>query len=209
MSFKKRTAAGWATSRSARIALLRVPLLLALLSFTAACTAHGSSPLAGSSAGPTVAFELVDGPPRQVFDRLVKALEAESTARSITIVSREAPASYRVRSYLSAQVQRGKSTIVWVWDIYDRDQQRTLRLTGEEPGGKAGSNAWAAADDEQLMRRIAQAGLMGVGNLINGTTPLQDQPSSEPAVQSGPAIAAADEDGPTRPASQTLAFNVH
>ena len=62
-------------------------------------------------------------------------------------MSREGSASYRVRSYLAAQVSRGRTTIAWVWDVYDRDQQRALRLSGEEPAGKAGRDAWAAADD--------------------------------------------------------------
>ena len=48
--------------------------------------------------------------------------------------------------------------IAWVWDVYDRDQQRALRLSGEEPAGKAGRDAWAAADD-LVLRKIAQAGL--------------------------------------------------
>ena len=55
----------------------------------------------------------MDGPPPQVFERLVRALEAESGAggRSFSVVSREASASYRIRSYLSAQVRRGRTTI--------------------------------------------------------------------------------------------------
>ncbi len=108
-------------------------------------------------------LRIVDGPPPQVFDRLVRALETESTARSFTIVSREATASYRVRSYLSAQVRRGRTVIAWVWDVYDRDQQRAIRLSGEEPASKGGRDAWAIADD-QLMRRIALAGLSGLNN---------------------------------------------
>jgi hypothetical protein len=116
-------ATGWAA--------LRAIAAFALLSVATGCTANGPSPMAAQSFGPTVAFESVDGPPPQVFDRLVKALETESSNRSFSIVSREAPASYRVRSYLSAQVDRGKTIIAWVWDVYDRDHHRTLRLSGE------------------------------------------------------------------------------
>ncbi|HEX7790935.1 MAG TPA: hypothetical protein VF467_10480 [Afipia sp.] len=165
----------------------------------------------GQSFGPTVAFESVDGPPPQVFDRLVRALETESASRSFTIVSREAQASYRVRSYLSAQVRRGKSTIAWVWDVYDRDQQRALRLSGEEPGGQTGRDAWASADD-QVMRRIAQAGLSGVSNLISGTAPVQDMPAPSPSgPRTGPAIAQSDENQPESAPKQTsvLAFSAH
>ena len=61
----------------------------------------------GSRGGPTVAFESIDGPPPQVFDRMVSVLDSESKLRNLSIVSREGGASYRVRSYLSAQVVRG------------------------------------------------------------------------------------------------------
>jgi hypothetical protein len=60
--------------------------------------------------------------------------------------------------------------IAWVWDVYDRDQQRALRLSGAEPAGKAGRDPWAAADD-LVLRKIAQAGLSGLSALINGTAP--------------------------------------
>ena len=96
----------------------------------------GSFAMAGGS--PTVAFESIDGPPPHVFDRMVDVLDSESKLRNLSIVSREGSAAYRVRSYLSAQVSRGRTMIAWVWDVYDRDQQRALRLSGQEPAGKAG-----------------------------------------------------------------------
>src|ERR1700710_2613734 len=123
--------------------------------------ARGAGPSGG---GPTVAFESIDGPPPQVFDRMVSVLDSESKLRNLSIVSREGGASYRVRSYLSAQVVRGRSMIAWVWDVYDNNQQRALRLSGEEAAGKAGRDAWAAADD-LVLRKIAQAGFRGVAPL--------------------------------------------
>ena len=133
----------------------------------------------------------IDGPPPQVFDRLVNVLDSESKLRSLSIVSREGAATYRVRSYLSAQVNRGRAVIAWVWDVYDRDQQRALRLSGEEPGGKAGRDAWAAADD-LMLRKIAQAGLSGLSAMVNGSAPSDPAPPSAPAKR-GPAIASTDQ----------------
>ena len=151
--------------------------------------------MAGS--GPTVAFESIDGPPPQVFERMVGVLDSESKLRNLQIVSREGAASYRVRSYLAAQVSRGRTTIAWVWDVYDRDQQRALRLSGEEPAGKAGRDAWAAADD-LILRKIAQAGLAGLSGMINGTAPAE-APSPAPApacaARRSPSAAAPVSDG--------------
>jgi hypothetical protein len=152
----------------------------------------GSFALAGTS--PTVAFESIDGPPPQVFDRMVDVLDSESKLRNLSIVSREGSAAYRVRSYLSAQVSRGRTVIAWVWDVYDRDQQRALRLSGEEPAGKAARDPWTAADD-LVLRKIAQAGLSGLSAMINGTAPDVPPPAPAPG-RRGPAVASAEAPAP-------------
>ncbi|SDI32771.1 MULTISPECIES: hypothetical protein [Bradyrhizobium] len=159
-----------------------------------------------SGSGSTVAFESIDGPPPQVFDRMVGVLDSESKLRNLSIVSREGGASYRVRSYLSAQVVRGKTVIAWVWDVYDNNQQRALRLSGEEPAGKARRDAWAAADD-LLLRKIAQAGLSGLSNMINGTPDMP--PASAPG--RGPAVASAEPVAPAEGAFgvAALGFSSH
>jgi hypothetical protein len=147
-----------------------------------------------STSGPTVAFESIDGPPPQVFERMVSMLDSESKLRSLSIVSREGTAAYRVRGYLAAQVSHGRTTIAWVWDVYDQNQQRALRLSGEEPAGKAGRDAWTAADD-LVLRKIAQAGLSGLTGMINGTTApdaAQPAPPVTPG-RRGPAVASADD----------------
>jgi hypothetical protein len=179
---------------------LRAVVLLALLcgvgGALGGCASGGPAGNAFASAGggATVAFESIDGPPPQVFDRMVNLLDSESKLRNVAIVSREGSAAYRIRSYLAAQVSRGRTTIAWVWDVYDRDQQRAIRLSGEEPAGKAGRDAWAAADD-LVLRRIAQAGLTGLSGMINGTGPA-DAPAAPPALR-GPAVAGLDPSPPS------------
>jgi hypothetical protein len=191
-----------AANRTARRAAIGATLL-AIACGLGGCASGGagSDSFAMASSGPTVAFESIDGPPPPVFERMVNVLDSESKLRNLSIVSREGSASYRVRSYLSAQVSRGRATIAWVWDIYDRDQQRALRLSGEEPAGKAGRDAWAGADD-LLLRKIAQAGLSGLSGLINGTAPADAPPAPTPG-RRGPAVASTDQ-----PESASGAFSV-
>jgi hypothetical protein len=169
-------------------------VLLAIACGLGGCAGGGAGSGAFAMAGgggPTIAFESIDGPPPRVFDRMVSVLDSESKLRSLQFVSREGSASYRVRSYLSAQVNHGRTIIAWVWDVYDRDQQRALRLSGEEPAGKAGRDPWAMADD-LVLRRIAQAGLSGLTGMIGETAPA-DTPQPVPAPgQRGPAVASAE-----------------
>jgi hypothetical protein len=172
--------------------------LLAIACGLGGCAGNGSSggafATASAANAPTVAFESIDGPPRQIFERMVSVLDSEAKLRSLSIVSREAAASYRVRSYLSAQVNRGRTVIAWVWDVYDQNQQRALRLSGEEPGGKSGRDAWASADD-MVLRKIAQAGLSGLSSMINGTQP-QDAPQAPAPAKPASAVASADQPSP-------------
>src|SRR5579863_3853431 len=156
--------------------------------------ANNSFAMASNTGGSTIAFESIDGPPPQVFDRMVGILDSESKLRSLSIVSREGTAAYRVKGYLAAEVSHGRTTIAWVWDVYDQNQQRALRISGEEPAGKAGRDAWAAADD-LVLRKIAQAGLSGLSSLVNGTAPADTPPPPAPAKR-GSAVASADQPAP-------------
>jgi hypothetical protein len=176
--------------------LLPVRGVLALLALAAvACTAAGCAATDGRTnanalaqvGGATVAFDSIDGPPPQVFERFVEALNAEAQAKALPIASRDGSATYRVRAYLAAQISRGRTSIAWTFDVYEAGQERALRLTGEEVAGKPGRDAWTTAD-AQLLRRIAQNGMAGVAALMNGTrgvdAPIQPAPASR-----GPAVA--------------------
>src|SRR5216683_557099 len=194
-------------SRTApRAAIAAVLLAMAFGLGGCASGGAGSGSFAMASDGPTVAFESIDGPPPQVFDRMVNVLDSESKLRNLSIVSREGAASYRVRSYLSAQVSRGRTTIAWVWDVYDRDQQRALRVSGEELAGKAGRDPWTAADD-LVLRKIAQAGLSGLSGMIGGTTPADAPPPATAPGKDGPAVASTEQPLPASDAFSVSALS--
>ena len=136
-------------------------LLAAALGFgLAGCSTAPQAPAAYASVrGPTIAFESIDGPPESIFRKYVQNISDEANARQMAIVSREAPAQFRVRGYLATLVEKRRGTVIaWVWDVYDIDQRRALRLSGEEKTSGAGRGTWAAADDS-LLRRIAKSGM--------------------------------------------------
>jgi hypothetical protein len=152
--------------------------------------APGPAPMASvaTARGASIAFESIDGPPVAVFQNLVTTLSAEAASRQVQVVSRTGSPAYRIRGYLAAIVVGGKSHISWVWDVYDADKQRVLRIAGEEATGRPGSNAWAAAD-EQMVRRIARS---SVDRLAAFLASPSAPPAVEPAQPGSPAIASAD-----------------
>jgi hypothetical protein len=147
-----------------------------LAALAAGCTPDGK--LASGAPRGSVAFESIDGPPPGVFQKLVQNLNDEAQSRSLAVVSREDASQYRVRGYLAAHVTKGRTSIAWVWDVYDAKEQRALRISGLEQGGKAGRNAWISADDE-LLQRIARNGMDQLAAFLNGGTPETQPPLSE------------------------------
>ena len=156
------------------------------------CTTSGQPVLGAAGMGAsglrTVAFESIDGPPETLFRRLVAQLAQEANARQIAVVSRESPAQFRIRGYVAAHVQGKKTTITWVWDVYDADRDRATRLAGEVPGAPS-DRAWAAADDA-VVTRMARDGMSRLAAFLANpgapaeSLPPRDEPS--PNVASTP-----------------------
>ena len=152
--------------------------LLGLL--TAGCATVPQGPMASAvGGGATISFESIDGPPESIFRKLVQNLTDEAAARPMAVVSRGSPAQYRVRGYLAALVGNRRTTVIsWVWDVYDADQQRAIRFTGEEPASSSGHGTWAAADD-QVLRRIARTGMDRLAAFLAA-------PNAEPGLPANP-----------------------
>lgn len=121
----------------------------------AGCNHDNQAVSAAQPRGATVAFDSVDGLPPNQFQKLVQDLNEEAQARRLAVISRDQPSAYRVRGYLAVKVAKHQTTISWVWDVFDREENRALRVSGEETAKVRHREAWAAADDAML-RRIAR-----------------------------------------------------
>jgi hypothetical protein len=187
----------WWGVRRARCApsvdLWRATSLAALLLGATLAGCSSSAPVTGRAipvGGATVAFETIDGPPPAVFQRLVATLNDEATARRLPVVSRAEPATYRIRGYVSAVVDRRKVSFAWVWDVYDADKRRALRIAGEEPAEGRPRDAWSAAN-ATVLRRIAQNGMDGIAAFLGTPAPAALPPEPEPAPPPTQAVALA------------------
>jgi hypothetical protein len=136
------------------------PLLTAVGVLTlAGCGLDGQPSVnAAQPRGASVAFESVDGPPPAQFHKLVQNLNDEAQTRRLAVISRDKPSAYRVRGYLAAKVAKNRTTVSWVWDVFDQNEHRALRITGEETAKGRHRDGWTAADDAML-KRIAHSSM--------------------------------------------------
>src|SRR5690606_10889348 len=107
---------------------------------------------------------------------------------NVPVVSHAHAAPFRVRGYLALGIEKKKKRTVvsWVWDVYDAEQRRTVRFSGEEIGGPAGRDPWQAANDE-VLGRVARAGMERLAAYFQ-VSPAA--PAATPAAPpAGPAIA--------------------
>lgn len=166
-----------------RSAAARIAGILAFALSVAGCTTTGQQQTAGlqNSARTTVAFESIDGPPPAVFQKLVNKLNDEAEARQVPVVTREGFSPYRVRGYTAVGVYKGQAVVSWVWDVYDSQSARVLRLSGEEKAGRAGKDAWQAVNDE-VVARIARNGMQQLASYFQGAPQGNDStPAPAPA----------------------------
>jgi hypothetical protein len=148
----------WWGRRGAIGASVRVCLLVPLAAFAlAGCNTTGSQSSAalGGMQGATVAFDSIDGVPRDVFERLVQELNTEAHSRNLAVVSRADPSAYRVRGYLVAERADKQASIDWIWDVYDDRRQRVLRIAGQQTVKGKHPDAWQALDGPAV-HKIAQ-----------------------------------------------------
>jgi hypothetical protein len=187
--------------------ILCLALCLTLCLLAAGCGSIGQT--LGRSAQArdvSIAFESIDGLPRDISQRLVRDLNEEAAALRIAVVPAGGEASYRMRGYLAAHAEGSTTSITWAWDIYDPELHRAFRLSGEERAGStagrgpAGKNPagrdpegrnWATAD-EALLRRIARAGMEQLADFM-ASAPSPAAPAPPAPERSGSVVASRDD----------------
>src|SRR5260370_38797920 len=112
-TYRGGAAGRFAVLRAARLALAIAGGGLVV----AGCTTSGEPVLgAFGGTGPrTVAFESIDGPPEQLFRKLVTQLGEAAPPHRAAMVSREQPSENRIRGDVAPHVQCKRTTITGAW----------------------------------------------------------------------------------------------
>ena len=123
-----------------------------------ACTTDGQ-PTASAMAprGASVAFESIDGPPAGQFRNGGEPQRRSAVAPARRHVARESRRLSRAR-LSRAKVAKERTTISSIWDVFDAEDRRVLRISGEQDVKGRQHDAWAAADNVML-QRIARSSM--------------------------------------------------
>jgi hypothetical protein len=179
-------------ARGCRLAAAGKPLVcLTVCLMAAGCGSIGQA-LGPAAPGRdvSIAFESIDGLPRDVSPKLAHDLDEEAAALRIAVIPAGGQANYRIRGYLAAHAESSGTAVAWAWDVYDAGLQRAFRLNGEERAGAGAGRNWAA--DDALLRRIAHNGMAQLADFMASPPAPPAAPPPGPE-QSGGTVAGSDE----------------
>ncbi|MGX1308868.1 ABC-type transport system substrate-binding protein [Amorphus suaedae] len=104
-----------------------------------------------SKATTTVAFEPFTGMPGNIADSLAQEIAVQAEANGIKLVQRVgAPATYRVKGFLSAVSSDNGANVVYVFDVFNASGKRLHRISGERQAGISSGDPWSGIATAQL-----------------------------------------------------------
>lgn len=143
--------------------LLRISAAAALGLAVAGCGSSGLSGVANlgganktglapiSKENTTIAFEPFTGMPGNIADALAGEIAIQAEANKIKLVQRiGAPATYRVKGFLSAVSSDNGANVVYVFDVFDASGKRLHRISGERQAGVSSGDPWSGVATAQL-----------------------------------------------------------
>ena len=216
-SWGRRSSGG--TAVCLRVAIASAAAVCAIV--LAGCNTQNQQTVsAAQPRGATVSFESIDGLPPEQFKQLVQNLNDEAQARRLAVMSRETQSAYRVRGYVAAEIEKSRTTISWVWDVFDRDGHRALRIDGAEIAKSRRDAGWEAAD-EALLRRVANSSMEKLAAFLTSPEvapgiapgmPERDNPENVRVAQARPGPSSPEAAGIFRifqPRADPVALNEH
>lgn len=125
-------------------------LLLALV--LGACSDVPPPSAAVSQPAGPVAFEPVTGMPDTKAAELAAALGHRAVGHNLVVVAGSDPKlRYRMKGHLSASASPERTTISFVWDVFDKDNERVHRFEGIQHAAAGGaSDPWGSVTPEAI-----------------------------------------------------------
>jgi hypothetical protein len=116
--------------------------------------------------GIPIAIEAIEGPPDAVQSAFTAAFAQAAANHQVTVVDNGQAPRFRLKGYLTADTaQNGKTTLTYVWDVFDATNRRAQRVTGVEETAGDPSDPWSRVDDKTL-QRVAGKSMDGIADFL-------------------------------------------
>ncbi|MGE0233000.1 MAG: hypothetical protein AB7O39_11200 [Flavobacteriaceae bacterium] len=131
--------------------ILAVFALLLAVTLGACSDVAPPAPSVGQPAGP-IAFEPVTGLPDSKAAELAAALGQRAASRNLVVVSRDDPKlRYKIKGYFSAHASTERSSVSFIWDVFDKNDARVHRFEGTQQAPATGaSDPWGSVSPEAI-----------------------------------------------------------
>lgn len=116
----------------------------------------GESGEQGQQAVRSVAFEPVVGLPDTLSAQFAAELASAAVSNGLRVVSRDdKSAAIRAKGYFSAAPEGSGTRITYVWDLFEKDGDRTARFDSNRQITRTADDPWSVVTVDDL-RAIAQ-----------------------------------------------------
>ena len=111
----------------------------------------------GIAARTRLRFDPIVGATVDVATPLTERLAQRARARGIRLAGNTDPSTTHVlKGYFSTLTEGGRTTVIYVWDVYDPSGNRLHRINGQQKAPAGGGEGWAAVSPA-TMQTIADS----------------------------------------------------
>ena len=122
----------------------------------------------GIAARTRLRFDPIVGATVDVATPLTERLAQRARARGITLAGNADPSTTHVlKGYFSTMTEGGRTTVIYVWDVYDPQGIRLHRINGQQKAGKG--EGWTAVSST-TMQAIADSTIDQLASWLASST---------------------------------------
>ena len=124
----------------------------------------------GIAARTRLRFDPIVGATVDVATPLTERLAQRARARGIRLAGNTDPSTTHVlKGYFSTLTEGGRTTVIYVWDVYDPSGNRLHRINGQQKAPAGGGEGWAAVSPA-TMQAIADSTIDQLASWLSSGT---------------------------------------
>ncbi len=114
-------------------------------------TNEGGAQVAALATSTSIRLAPVIGAPSGAVQAMSRRISSRSSERGISVVPPgTSRATYDMKGYFSAITESGKTTVIFVWDVFDTSGNRLHRIQGQETAPGTSPDGWSSVSSRMM-----------------------------------------------------------